>query len=264
VKLLTNADTHLATLLDHPADEVRIDPGWWSFSGAHGGLSVALLAGAMRRAVGADIPLRSVSAQFLRPVDGPMRRDAEVLKQGRSLAVASSTGRVEGRPHLVASAVFGRPGRGPAVPSPAMPWSPPIEETDRLEMPTLTLPFFAHTEIRPLGDTRPFAGGDRAELVAWVRLVDDDQPVDELRLVVLFDCLAPALSAVMPTMAAIPTIELGVHLTPAVRTATSPWILLRARTELAGEDGWCSEQLEAWGPDGRFYGTATQLRLTLG
>jgi hypothetical protein len=218
----------------------------------------------MRRAVGVDVPLRSVSAQFLRPVDGPMRLDAEVLKQGRSLSVASSRGLVEGRPHLLAAAVFGRPGRGPAVPSPDRPWSPPIEETDRLEMPGHLLPFFDHTEIRPLGDTRPFAGGDGAELVAWVRLVDDDQPVDELRLVVLMDCLAPALSAVMPAMLPVPTIELSVHLTPAVATATSPWILLRARTEQAGDDGWCSERLEAWGPDGRFYGTATQLRLTLG
>ena len=264
MKLLTTPDTRLATLLDQPADEVRIDPGWWSFSGAHGGLSVALLTAAMRRAVGGDVPLRSVSAQFLRPVDGPMRLEADALKQGRSLAVASSTGRVDGRSHLTATAVFGHPGRGPAVPPPAMPWSPPLGDLAPLELPSLTLPFFDHTEIRPVGDTRPFAGGDRAELLAWVRLVDDDRPVDELRFVVLMDCLAPAISAVMLAMTAVPTIELGVHLAPAVRSATSPWILLRARTDLAGADGWCSERLEAWGPDGSFYGTATQLRLTLG
>ncbi len=264
MKLLTSPDTRVGTLLDQPFDEVRIDPGWWSFSGAHGGLSVALLTAAMRRAVGVDVPLRSVSAQFRRAVVGPMRLDAVVLKQGRSLAVAAATGRVDGRSHLTATAVFGHPGRGPAVPAPVMPWSPPIGNLAPLEMPSSVLPVFDHVEIRPLGDTRPFSGGDRAELVAWVRLVDDDRPVDELRLVVLMDCLAPALSAVMTTMTPVPTIELGVHPTPAVRATSSPWILLRARTEQAGDDGWYSERLEAWGPGGRFYGTATQLRLTLG
>ena len=46
MKRLTGPHTRVATRLDPPADEGRIDPGWWSWSGAHGGLSVALLTGA--------------------------------------------------------------------------------------------------------------------------------------------------------------------------------------------------------------------------
>jgi hypothetical protein len=77
VKLLTGPDTRLTTLLDHPADEVGVDPGWWSWSGAHGGLSVALVAAAMRRAVGDDVALRSVTAQLLAPITDRVRLEAE-------------------------------------------------------------------------------------------------------------------------------------------------------------------------------------------
>jgi hypothetical protein len=115
-----------------------------------------------------------------------------------------------------------------------------------------------------VGENRPFAGGDDPELTAWVRFVDDDRPVDELRTVVLMDCLAPSIAAVLPAMAAVPTVELSVHLRPAVRRATSPWVLLRARTDLAPGDGWCSERLDLWAPDGTHLASATQLRLVLG
>ncbi len=264
MKLLTGPDTHLATLLDEPADEVRIDPGWWSWSGAHGGLSVALLTGAMRRAVGEDAALRSVSAQLLRPVNDRIRLDADVLKRGRSVVVASGMARQDGVPTRTATAVFGHPGRGPVAAGPQMPAAPPAEVLERFTIPRDVLPFAAHTEVRPVGDARPFAGGEVAELTAWVRFVDDDRAVDELRMVVLMDCLAPSIAAVMPSMTAVPTIELGVHLTPAVQAATSPWVLLRARTDQAAGDGWTSERLDAWAPDGTHLATATQLRLTLG
>jgi len=263
VKLLTGPDTRLATLLDHPADEVRVDPGWWSWSGAHGGLSVALVAAAMRRAVGDDVALRSVTAQLLAPITDRIRLEADVLRRGRSVVTVAGTARQDGRPYLTATGVFGRPGRTTTAPRPPAPRSPAIDDLERFVAPLDVLPFTQHTEVRPVGHNRPFTGGTTAELTAWVRLTDDDRPVDELRMVVLLDCLAPSIAAVLPAMAAVPTIELSVHLGREVRSATSPWVLLHSRTDLA-DDGWCSERLDAWSPDGTHLATATQLRLVLG
>jgi acyl-CoA thioesterase len=263
VKLLTGPDTRLATLLDHPADEVRVDPGWWSWSGAHGGLSVALVTAALRRAVGDDIPLRSVTAQLLAPIDDRVRLEADVLRRGRSVVTATGSARQDGRPHLTATAVFGRPGRTTTSPAPPAPLSPPRDALAPFLVPRDVLPFTQHTEVRPVGINRPFEGGTTAELTAWVRLTDDDRPVDELRMIVLLDCLAPSIAAVLPAMTAVPTVELTVHLGRDVRSATSPWILVHSRTDLA-DDGWCSERLDAWSPDGTHLAAATQLRLVLG
>jgi hypothetical protein len=263
VKLLTGPETRLATLLDQPAGEVRIDPGWWSWNGAHGGLTVALLAAAMRRAAGGDVPLRSVNAQLLRPVREPLRLTADVVRRGRSVVVTRGTATQGGEVALTGSAVFGHAGHGPAAPAPPMPPSPPIAELDEFAVPLDVLPFAGHLEVHPVGPNRPFAGGDEAELTAWLRL-DDDRPIDELRMILLMDGLAPSLGATMSAMTVVPTVELGLHLAPAVRSATSPWVLVRSRTRLAADDGWNSERLDAWGPNGAYYGTATQLRLTLG
>ena len=40
-------------------------------------------------------------------------------------------------------------------------------------------------------------GGPTPELVAWIRLVADDEPPDELRMITLIDALAPSYAAVM-------------------------------------------------------------------
>ena len=103
--------------------------------------------------------------------------------------------------------------------------------------------------------------GPTAELTAWIRLVVDDEPPDEARLVVLLDSLAPSYAAVLSTLAPIPTIELTVRPTAALASAASPWVLVRARTNVAGESGWIDETLDAWGPDGVHLAHGSQLRL---
>jgi len=45
-------------------------------------------------------------------------------------------------------------------------------------------PYAQRTETRPVGSARPFAGAREPELAAWVRLVDDDLPPDEVRLMI--------------------------------------------------------------------------------
>ena len=69
---------------------------------------------------------------------------------------------------------------------------------------------------------RPYAGGPRPVLTAWLRLTDDDQPPDIFRLIMLMDALAPSYAAVLTTLQAIPTVELTVRYTPAVFDARPP------------------------------------------
>jgi hypothetical protein len=116
-------------------------------------------------------------------------------------------------------------------------------------------------QIRPVGPNRPYAGGSEPELTAWIRLVEDDQPPDLLRFVLLLDGLAPSYAVMLTSLALIPTVELTVRPAAALATVTSPWVLLRARTRAAGADGWSDEEIQAWGPDGGYLGSAQQLRM---
>ena len=233
----------------------------WGFGGLHGGLTLALLAERMQRAVGAGA-LRSVAAQYHRPLRRPFQIETEVTRQGRTMAATSATASVDGSRAVTASGIFAA-GEGRAVPlaASAPPDAPPPADCPVFTIPTELVPFAQHTEIRPVGANRPFASGREPELTAWIRLVDDDEPPDALRLIVLMDSLAPSSAAVLDAPVAIPTIELSVRPTGAIGER-SPWVLLRSTTRSV-HGGWVDESIDAWSIDGAHLATATQLRLVM-
>jgi acyl-CoA thioesterase len=253
-----------AALLAAPA-EGRFDlpQNLWGFGGLHGGLALAFLTNAMHaRVPGAR--LRGVTGQFHRPLREPFAVDVAVVRSGRTLRSLRATAVARDTAHVSATATFsepvGRPSSDIALPAPS---APPPEECEPFFIPTEFVPFGRHTEIRPVGPDRPFAGCDEPELTAWLRFVGDDTPVDTARLVALMDSLAPSYAALLTTPVVIPTIELSVWPAAGVVAASSPWILLRARTRSASEE-WIDEQLDAWAPDGTYLGSGHQLRLVAG
>lgn len=235
----------------------------WGFGGLHGGMALALLTNAMHaRVPGAN--LRGVTGQFHRPLRDPFAVDVAAVRSGRTVKSLRAMAIARDTVHVSATATFSEPLGPPsgniAPPAPSV---PPPGECERFTIPTEFVPFARHTEIRPVGSARPFAGGAEPELTAWLRLVGDDTPVDTARLVVLMDSLAPSYAALLTQPVLIPTIELSVWPAAGVATASSPWILLRARTRSAS-GGWIDEQLDAWARDGDYLGAGHQLRLAGG
>ncbi|MEU5798745.1 thioesterase family protein [Streptomyces sp. NPDC047813] len=240
---------------------LRADAHLRGFGGFHGGLALALLTSAMRdHAPGLE--LHSVTGRFDRPVDPGFTVDSSLVRAGRTLSVVRALAQSEKGPAIEASAVFARRGEGSwqAV-APEPPAAPGPEECDVFAIPAEFVPIATSMEIRPVGAARPYAGGPVPELIAWVRLVEDDEAPDVLRFVLLMDALAPSYAAILSTLAVVPTVELTVRPAPGLAGAASPWILLRATTRAAGPDGWVDEQVDAWSVDGTHLGSAHQLRV---
>jgi Thioesterase-like superfamily len=233
----------------------------WGFGGLHGGLTLAVLATAMRQHAPDATRLRSATIRLHRPLTEAFTVKTTTVRSGRvtTLAAHASNGGVT---HAAASAIFGaeRPASFPTV-APAPPAASSPSACEPFVVPPEFVPISAYTEIRPIGPNRPYAGGADAELTAWVRLTEDDQPPDAYRLILLMDALAPSYAAVLTDLQPIPTIELTVHPGPGLQHTCSPWVLLHARTGSAGTDGWSNEQIDAWDPSGVHLGTAHQLRL---
>ena len=152
---------------------------------------------------------------------------------------------------------------GPPL-APLSPPAPPPESCEVFEIPPEFVPISVFWQIRPVGANRPYAGGTEPELTAWVRLLEDEEPPDVHRLILLMDALAPAYAAILPSLRLIPTVELTVRPGAGVATASSPWVLLRARTRSADASGWNEEIIDAWDPAGVHLGSAHQLRLLRG
>jgi hypothetical protein len=262
--------TEILNAAGPPPREAQFELGraTWGFGGVHGGLALAMLVRAMQaKAPGQS--LRRVSGQFRRPLRGPFAIETHEDHAGNSVRWLSGQIAQGATSCVAATAIFATPGAAHARPLAAeMPAAPSPSACPIFTVPPEFVPFATRTEIRPIGDPRPFARGGRAELSAWVRLREDDRPPDDARTVVLLDALAPSYAAILDTPVPIPTVTLSVTWSGAdgrrgetVATARSPWILLRAQTELASDDGWLHERIDAWTAEGAHLATADQLRV---
>jgi hypothetical protein len=243
------------------ATRLEIGPSLWGFGGVHGGLAMGLLTVAMRARAEGRV-LRRISGELRRRLRGELALDVQDDGAGRSVSWLSARATVQGTTAVAATAVFATPGTPVVTPvATPMPPAPPALACAIYTVPRELVPFARRTEVRPIGVARPFSGAREPELAAWVRLVDDELPPDDARLVVLMDSLAPSLAAVLASPAPIPTVMFTVTPGSGLANASSPWVLLRARTAAAHADGWHLERLDAWAPDGAHLGSGEQLRL---
>jgi acyl-CoA thioesterase len=234
-----------------------------SWIGMHGGLVVATLTEAAAQATG-RVPV-AVTAHLHRAVE-PGQAAVTVTSASAGRTVTSATAMLDqGRRRATASVVLVADAEAgdevthwPAgrrdlsgLPSP--------DAVERLAGFEDAVPFAGSVDIRPVADSRPFGGGDRPVLTAWVRLLSApaDRPAVPL---VLLDALAPSLYAVRTTPVPIPTVEYTVHLTP-VRP-TDEWFLIEQRTTWS-TDSFCIDEADLLTPDGRLVASSRQLRRIL-
>ena len=241
-----------------PPAELEFAPSDWGFGGVHGGLLVGLLLARLEALIPGR-PLLSARARLLAPVRGAGSFSVTPPHEGRTLTRASVALMSDGRVAATCDAAYRAPASPIARPiEPVAPEAPPPSACPVFHIPPTFVPFSTNTEVRPIGERRPFSGADEPELLAWIRLVNDDHAPDVLRLAILMDCLAPSYGALLHAPAPIPTVEMTLR--PTTRRATSCWVLVRARTHMASAEGWIEEHLDLWDERGNYLGSGEQLR----
>ncbi|MFJ2129729.1 acyl-CoA thioesterase [Streptomyces sp. NPDC087845] len=243
----------------------RIDPLWRSWAGAHGGhVAAAALIAVRERAAGQGRPVRALTAHFLAPVDTrPLHLSLAGPRVGGRASTCLFTGHQGGAPVLAGSALFGSGRPGPSCDGRTFPQVPGPADCVPLDLSAGSVAFARQVEVRPATEALPLAGGESAELVAWVRFTDG-RALDEAAVVTLTDVLPPALFACWRTPRPVPTAELTVHFTDTLDAgALAGWALVRIRTEQAGS-GWVVDDSEVWSADGRLLALARQARVVQG
>jgi acyl-CoA thioesterase len=253
----TAGSDSLTTLIDTA-------PAWRSWQGVHGGYLVARAA-ADGQTLAPGLPLRAVHAMFTRPVTASSSTmTVEIVSKGRLTTNLAAEVTPDDRlgVALRMQMLLGAGGAGgaaPVVDSRPAPVVPAVDQCEPFSLPADLVPFGQNLEIRPATEARPLAGGNVAELTAWIRfLLPGLTPT--ATFLVLVDALPPALYGVMTTPVPIPTAELAVHLTSdADRAEPSAWYLVRICTE-AARDGWSLEGSSVWDADGRLMALGRQAR----
>ncbi|HEX2084266.1 MAG TPA: thioesterase family protein [Solirubrobacteraceae bacterium] len=241
---------------------VTLDPQLTGFGGAHGGYVMSLALRAMADAVGdpARAP-RSLTMHLLAPISGDaVEMDVRVERAGGSMTTTSVRLAQDGATVAAGLASFGRPRPSLEQADATMPAVPPPEELEplfRAPVPEARL----LVEHRPAARPLPLAGGDRAELVVWMRRADE-RPVDAEVATFLADAAAPALYGALSEYVAMPSADITLHFAGEA-AVSSPWALAVVRNRFAG-DGYAVEDGELWAPDGTLLLRSRQLRRVLG
>ena len=202
----------------------RIDPGWWIERGPNGGYVAALIL----RAVTAEVAdperrLRSFTVHYLAPpVEGPVEVLVTVERQGRSLTSASARLVQDGRLLAIAVGAF-------SISRPSIEFCdlvmPEVDaarghraDADRrgARGPVMRQRYEQRWAIGPL----PFSGGGEAVSPAggsaWPRpssaTASPAGAVDPHLLVAMADAWMPPIFGRLAEPAAVPTIDLTVHL----------------------------------------------------
>jgi acyl-CoA thioesterase len=236
-----------------------IDAGVSGFLGAFGGYVMTLALRAMAPDDAERTP-RSLTIQLPEPAQpGAIEIDARTERTGGSTTSASSRLVQDGRLVGLALATFGRPRPSLEQHDTVMPDVPPPEACKPLlERP---VPGEFPVEHRPARDPLPLTGGDRAELLAWMRIATDDRAIDAAAATFLADALAPGLYGALDEYVPLPSVEIALHYADTA-PSDSPWVLAVARNRVA-RDGYAIEDGELWTPDGRLLIHSRQLRRIL-
>lgn len=231
------------------------------FGGLQGGLVAAIALRGMRAAGPAGLVPVELTAHLVRPVTEHPDVRAQVAHEGRATSLATATVTSAGATCAVATAVLTTP-REPQLPTLRVPLPDvdhPLEHARPFVVPPEFVPISTRIEVRPATAPLPFSASPEPNLRAWIRLLEPVADPWE-RLLVLADALAPSLSAVMTDLRAIPTVRTTVRFTPEVARRDFSWVLVDATTTEASDDGWLTEVITIWDPDGTTLATSSQLR----
>ncbi len=244
--------------------QARIEPELRGFGGAHGGYVSAIALRALTDLVDDTERLaRSLTLQLTAPVAaGILELRGERSRTGSSISAASLVIEQAAERRGAAWAVFGRSRRSPRYLGRAMPNVPPPEACLPIgEKPAPEASAGIFVEHRPAAPPLPLSGGQRAEILVWMRLVEE-RPLDPLVAVMLADAGPPALFGRLERFIRMPSVEIAIQLTEPAAIADSPWLLGVFRTSHAA-DGYALEDGELWTPEGSLVLQARQLRRIL-
>jgi len=231
--------------------------------GPNGGYLAALAVRAAERELSPGAPLRTVSVQYMaKPEFQPLRLEAERLRGARTTTFAQVRAlQGDGTP-FVAGVTFGLDGPGPEHRPASRPHGVAQPEgLAPLDLPPEIVPHFTgHVDYRPAGGGFPFAKGEEARILIWMR-VNDREPLDGARLAFLFDAVFPAFFTVIDRPCPAATADLRYDYARAITPDLAPdgWALFEFSTrDWAG--GWAIEDGTAWSRSGELLGVARQLR----
>jgi acyl-coenzyme A thioesterase PaaI-like protein len=243
---------------------VDVPDDWTQGRSVFGGLQAALALRAMQALVPGAV-LRTLQVTFVAPVpEGATRVRAEILRRGKNTIHVEARIVDQSSTLCTAIGVFGAP-RASAV-SIALVQPPVNAEGGGVELPYIpgvTPNFTQHFRTKFLRGSFPFTGSTDREQVIDVELIDEG-PTTEAHVVAIADFPPPVALSFLTTPAPGSTVTWMMEMF-VDRVAQYPLKGWRVDAELlAARDGYTSQAVLVWAPDGSPVAISKQSMLVFG
>jgi acyl-CoA thioesterase len=230
---------------------VTIPPNWLQGRTTYGGFSAALCLEAVTRNYPDLPPLRSAQISFAGPVGGAVRIATEILRRGKSVSVIGAD--ILNDEGVATRAVFAfGASRTSKIGANFAPRKPDFPHPDQLRIPRRRagLPGFVYEfDARFVGGGKPFSSSQDCDVFVWVRHVDEAAN-SAAALLALADMPPPGVFPMFPAPAPISTMTWALNFLEDPAKVGGGWFLLESKAEHAA-DGYSSQDMFAWRPDGR-------------
>jgi len=223
-----------------------IGPDWMQGRTAYGGISAALALDAAMQHHPGDAPLRTAQVSFVGPVGGDCRVETRLLRQSKSSRFVTADLESEAGYGTNALFTFMKPRESHvdheriAVPT--------IAEPDALEeIPDHPArpPFTRKFEMRPISGRGFGHGKDEANIVTWVRWLEEPAADPHIALLALADALPPAALQLFHQFGPISSSTWVQHFLTDHPETEDGWWLLVSRTSHARR-GFSAQSMYIW------------------
>lgn len=227
----------------------HLGPDWMQGRTAYGGISAALALDAVMRDHPGDAPLRTAQISFVGPVGGETATTTRMLRQSKSSRFASAD--LSSDAGYGTNAVFSfMPARASHIDH-ARIETPDIAEPDALQSvpehnarPAFTQKF----DMRPARGPGFGHGLDKANIVTWVRWVDEPLCDSHIALLALADALPPAALQLFHHFGPISSSTWIQHFLVDHPQSRDGWWLLVSRTSQV-QRGFSAQSMYIWNSD---------------
>jgi acyl-CoA thioesterase len=241
-----------------------ISEDWLQGRSAFGGLQAALAVQVMRELISEDIPLRSLQVAFIAPIPAStVRMDAKILRQGKSVIQVEARFLDGDTTACLVIGVFGASRESALRVLPAQPAVEAMASPHVLRyVPGLLPQFTQHFEARWLQGDIPFTGSKKTSQVVEVGLKDEGV-ADEAQIIAFADFIPPVALSMLQQPAPGSSLTWMLELFADSRGLPLDGWRIDAQLQ-AAQDGYTSQQVMLWGPNGEPVALSRQSMVVFG
>lgn len=243
--------------------KLSVQSSWEQGRTLYGGISASLVYQAMREAVDSEKVMRSLSTNFIGPIeaDSEFSIIVEVLREGKN--VTQVVGRLvqANKVTLMSQASFGVARQSKVNISDPFQHEMdyPKKASFMPKIPKVTPKFLGNFELSQAKGGLPFTGKKDSDIHGWMRFKEQPSDFSDAHLIALIDIWPPTVLQLLhwPAMASTMSWNLEfIH--PHKKVSGGDWFAYQAKTRQAA-DGYAHTEASIWDKQGRLVAISRQV-----